>query len=126
MQMLKKRIKEYAILAIFFFVVLLLYIFNIPIPCIFHKITGFYCPGCGITRMFISIFQLDFKQAFNYNEFAFCLLVISIIYLIINTIYFIITKKQIKIPNIIIYIILICLIIFGIIRNIPQFSFLLP
>ena len=33
------------------------------IPCVFNLITGYYCPGCGITRMFISIYKLDFYQA---------------------------------------------------------------
>lgn len=47
---------------------------GIGIPCLFHLITGFKCPGCGITRMLLSIVQLDFVAAFHYNAAVFCLL----------------------------------------------------
>ena len=30
-------------------------LFNISIPCIFHKITNLYCPGCGFTRAIFSL-----------------------------------------------------------------------
>ncbi len=43
------------------------------IPCVFRRTTGFMCPGCGATRMFISLAKLDFKSAFHYNSALFVL-----------------------------------------------------
>ena len=53
-----KKIITYTLL----FLIGLIYYFihekyNISIPCVFHEITHLYCLGCGISRMFISIFQ---------------------------------------------------------------------
>lgn len=76
--------------------------------------------------MFISILNLDFKRAFSYNVFAFLLLVLSCIYYTIKIIMYILTNKTIRIPNQIIYIIIIIGLIFGLLRNIPSFSFLAP
>lgn len=44
------------------------------IPCPFHLITGLNCPGCGVTRMAVSLLKLDFAAAFNENAGLFCLL----------------------------------------------------
>ena len=44
---------------------------NIGIPCVFHLITGLKCPGCGISRMLLSIAKFDFVSAFWYNPFLF-------------------------------------------------------
>lgn len=44
---------------------------GIGIPCIFHKITGWYCPGCGITTLILCISKLDFAGAFRANPFLF-------------------------------------------------------
>ena len=44
---------------------------GIGIPCVFSKITGFKCVGCGISRMFVSLARLDFVSAFKYNAFLF-------------------------------------------------------
>lgn len=35
--------------------------------CLFHIITGFDCPGCGMTRAFHAMLQLDVVRAFRYN-----------------------------------------------------------
>jgi Protein of unknown function (DUF2752) len=48
--------------------------------CPFHAVTGFPCPGCGMTRAMISIGQLNFKQAVEYNLFSMALLILMIIY----------------------------------------------
>ena len=56
--------------------------YNIRIPCLFHELTGYLCPGCGITRCFISILHGDFVKAFNYNKLVFCLLPFAIPYYI--------------------------------------------
>lgn len=41
------------------------------IPCLVVATTGMKCCGCGITRMFVSMAQLDFGAAFNYNPVMF-------------------------------------------------------
>lgn len=37
---------------------------GIGIPCIFRKITGWYCPGCGITTLILCISEQDFVGGF--------------------------------------------------------------
>ena len=54
--------------------------YSFYIPCFFHKITGLYCPGCGITRMVLSLLHLDFYQAFRWNPFLFLLTPLFIVY----------------------------------------------
>lgn len=105
----------------------ILYIFTKQgIPCIFHKISGLYCPGCGITRMFISLFKLNIYQAFRYNPLVFILLIMSTLYFLVDSLKYGITKKHIKLPEIVYIILLIIVIGFGILRNIPMFSYLAP
>lgn len=122
--MIKSKIKTISIVILlligYFF---LNSIINLSIPCLFHKITDFYCPGCGLTRMIFSIFKLDFYQAFRYNPMLYILLILFLINLIIKLIfkkYYIIFNQKTN------TILLIIVIIFGIARNIPAFYYLAP
>lgn len=36
-------------------------------PCIFHELTGFYCPGCGGTRAFLALITGHPIISFLYN-----------------------------------------------------------
>lgn len=47
---------------------------NITIPCLYFTTTGLFCPGCGTTRMLLSLIKLDFFEAFSYNPVVFILL----------------------------------------------------
>lgn len=99
--------------------------FHIYIDCPIKKLTGLYCPGCGITRMLFAILQLDFYQAFRYNPLLFICLPFFIFFIIES----LILKKEPlynKIPTKIWIIIIIVFIIYGILRNIPFFDFLAP
>jgi hypothetical protein len=40
-------------------------------PCLFYKLTGLKCPGCGTQRAIHSILHLEVKQAFFYNPALF-------------------------------------------------------
>lgn len=98
---------------------------NIVIPCIFKLITGFYCPGCGITRAILSILKGDVYQAFRYNSIIFIDIPVIVALLICNKLYKE-NEKFKKVENIIIYTLLVITILYGVLRNIPYFSFLAP
>ncbi len=44
------------------------------IPCLFYRLTGRLCPGCGVSRMCISLLRGDFAAAWRYNAVILCLL----------------------------------------------------
>lgn len=122
--MIRKKEMKLILLLISFLIIFLFLnkVFNFTIPCLFHEITNLYCPGCGITRMFLALFKLDFYQAFRYNPLVFILLILSIVYFLVKKI----GKLNFKLPNYIYYYLLFIVIIYGILRNIPLFSFLAP
>lgn len=101
-------------------------IFHSFIPCLIHKISGLYCPGCGVSRMMLSILKLDFYQAFRYNPFLFIMLIITLVYQLIKLITRKLLTKEIKLNNYIYIGLLVITIVFGILRNLDQFSFLIP
>jgi len=90
------------------------------------RLIGLWCPGCGGTRMIRSIFALDFYQAFRYNPLLFILLICSIIFGIIELILYIKKKPLIRPSTKFWVFILVLLIIYMILRNIPAFSYLIP
>lgn len=95
--------------------------FNGPIlPCIFNKITGFYCPGCGMTRAVNSCFKFNFYQALRFNALLFIMPIMLGIY------YFASYMEKPKIAKVILIIMLIIAIGYGVLRNLPLFEFLAP
>ena len=100
---------------------------GIGIPCIFHKITGLSCPGCGISRFFLCLVQLDFSGAVSQNLAVAILLpfwlIIGLIEFFINPAW--LSKGGVWVQSFTIGS-CVLLILFGILRNLPRFSFLLP
>ena len=99
------------------------------IPCMFYQITGFYCSGCGASRALRSVLHFDFYQAFRYNAvftLAVPLLVAYFSALAISYIRFGKDKISEKISMKIVWVLVAAAIIYGILRNIPAFSFLAP
>jgi hypothetical protein len=91
----------------------------VRIPCVFHLVTGYQCPGCGISRMIMSLTRLDFSAAFHYNQAIFCLLPVWTVLLII---YFFFRPKCLSQEGMLFKVVtwgsLVILLLFGILRNI--------
>ena len=91
------------------------------IPCFFRRLTGnrLQCPGCGVSRMCISIIKGDFSSAFKYNP---CILLLLPFWIVIVGIKLIFEPKCLKnnerFFNVLCWITVIILLIFGIVRNI--------
>ena len=117
------EIKKHAVfLAIGFAYFLWVLATDIYIPCLFNLITGFKCPGCGISHMIVAFCRLDFRTAFLYNPLLFFILPILIIFYIVDRIYYICTGNRIiygKKVTIFCYVLIALIIIFWIVRNIP-------
>lgn len=93
--------------------------------CIFHTITGYYCPGCGSQRAIHSLLHFDFKRVINNN-----LLLLPAILLVVYHYVHPILNKQLrwKLPNILYFkstpwIIFGVIILFWILRNLPFYPF---
>ena len=88
------------------------------IPCLFRRITGFKCPGCGITHMLLHIIRFEPGAAFHDNPFLF----LSLPFLMAETGFaYYLHRKGNKTPKwntVMVFSYLILLIGFGIFRNI--------
>lgn len=89
-------------------------------PCMFNKITGLYCPGCGMTRAVHSMLKFDFYQSFRYNSLLYLMPPLIAIY------YYFRHRKKEKMSKLILILMLVIAIGYGILRNIPYFIFLSP
>ncbi|MBE6760797.1 MAG: DUF2752 domain-containing protein [Ruminococcaceae bacterium] len=93
---------------------------GIGVPCIFYKLTGLKCAGCGNTRAAIALLTLDFKGMFYYNPlFIFEMLYVARVYIVcaknyINELGF---KYHLR-PDAIDIIFLVLLILWTVIRNV--------
>lgn len=89
------------------------------IPCLFRLLTGLYCPGCGVTRMCLALLRLDFAAAFYSNPVIFCGL--PFIFYFVLRLYFgwLFEKpyRPSRVGQVILYILLAALVIFGFWRN---------
>lgn len=102
---------------------------GVSFRCLWHDLTGWYCPGCGATRMLWSLIKGDFYQAFRFNPLLFILLPFGI-WVLCDKIYCKIKgdKKPLidKIPSWCWIILIVITIAFGILRNFDEFSALAP
>ena len=96
--------------------------FGIGIPCVFYELTGYKCPGCGMTRAVFSIIEGNFKAAFSYNKTIILVVPFLFGYVFYKSYLYLcnreMSKKISKIINIFAIFIVCLLIVYGILRNI--------
>lgn len=61
-----KDLKEKLIIT-FLFLFIILVAYNLNFSCIYRQFLNFPCPGCGMTRAFLSSLKLDFVKAFDFH-----------------------------------------------------------
>lgn len=125
---LKRTIKNtIAILCLGIFLYIL-YDFHIRIPCAFKTLTHLNCPSCGVSRMCVSISHGDIKSAFYYNQVLIFLTPLIALYYIFYQIRYIKTgqRKISKLENNTMILIIVILVIYGIVRNLPFYPYRLP
>lgn len=125
--------KKKLIIPIILIILLICYLFigdyfHVFLFCPIKKFLGLYCPGCGVTRMLLSMLKGNFYQAFRYNPLLFLGLPFFCFYYCYY-LYFSLTKAKNKLsffePGIW-YFLIIIFVIYGILRNISFFDFLQP
>lgn len=103
-------------------------VFHFSISCPIYTITGYYCPGCGISRMAMEILEGNILEAIRYNYGIVAAIPLASVTFSSLLIRYIRTgdAKLHQWQNITVWIMVIELLIFGILRNVPAFSFLAP
>ena len=104
-------------------------VYGIGFICVSRELTGLYCSGCGMTRAVLSLLKLDFYQAFRYNAFSVILIPILFFYFYGVVYAYCFNEKNFiaqKIPMMFWVVIIVLMLIYGVLRNIPYFAFLAP
>ena len=117
---LKKTVVKYSIIfGIAFSYLIFVLCTGVRIPCLFYELTELQCPGCGITRMFVSLAKFDISSAFSYNPAVFITGPFIVAYLMCSEIkYVYYGNRSLGRWEMFLWIELFLLIFFGIFRNI--------
>ncbi|MCR5795737.1 MAG: DUF2752 domain-containing protein [Solobacterium sp.] len=111
--------KYLPVLAAGMFYALWIRLTGVYIPCPFRSLTGYLCPGCGISHCLMSLLRGDIRTAFEANGFVLVLLPPASAYAVYRSCRFIKTGKTSfsKIENVMVWTVLAASILFGVIRN---------
>ena len=68
-----------------------------PGLCLFHRVTGLDCPGCGMTRAFHAISRGQFAQALDLNILSLAVYALFLLVLL-NDIVYVLTGMHVTVP----------------------------
>lgn len=90
------------------------------IPCVFSALTGLECPGCGVSRMLVSLVRLDLAAAFSYNPFLLLTSPLLFGLLVSSDAKYVRTgeRRLGRAENVLLWVELILALLYGVLRNI--------
>jgi len=93
--------------------------------CPLYSLTGFACPGCGLTRGFHALFHGDILTALDYNALL-PLFALLIGFAFVSLIFFAVRGRRTRVtllhPNAL-WGFFVLLLVFGVVRNLPWYPF---
>ncbi|MGN0634415.1 MAG: DUF2752 domain-containing protein [Oscillospiraceae bacterium] len=123
----KKAVTALVILAVGGIYFLIMKFTDFSIGCPIRRVTGIVCPGCGISHFFLDLGSLDIKSAVRENYLLDLLIIIwTPIIILRKTKAPPLLRVNGRFDKILTWICLVITIIFTVLRNMPQFKFLLP
>jgi len=121
---IKRRIRKVAIVGSAIIGLLIAYYFlfsyfpKLAPKCLFFELTGFSCPGCGISRMLYKFLDFKFVEGMRFNYFL-AITMPFVLFIIVYSVYlYVKNKKANKVFNVCCIVYLFLLIVWGIVRNI--------
>ena len=93
--------------------------------CPLYAMTGYACPGCGLTRGFHALFHGDVLTALDYNALL-PLFGLLITFAFISMVFFAVRGRRVPIDLLHptgLWVFFILLVTFGVVRNLPWYPF---
>lgn len=92
---------------------------GLAVPCLFHEITGLQCPGCGVTRLCISLLRLDISAAWRANPVLLLSLPVFAILFVRFAVRYVKTGsvRNTKAEGIVCWILVAIFLVWGVLRN---------
>lgn len=92
---------------------------GLGIPCMFHLLTGFDCPSCGISRMGLALLDGNLALAWQANPVILCMLpFLLVLALRVGWRYIQTGSMQTKgAENLLLYTMIAVLLLYGVLRN---------
>lgn len=59
---------------------------NFLLPCLFHSLTGYYCPGCGGTRAVAGLLHGNILESLYYHPFVVYAAAVYVVFMVTNTV----------------------------------------
>nr|WP_316623737.1 DUF2752 domain-containing protein [uncultured Ruminococcus sp.] len=116
------------VLAMGFAYLLLHELTGLALFCPIRQFLGLYCPGCGVSRMFFHLAHFEGAEAFSSNCVVFCMLPVAVIMCLIHGYRFVRygDGSLSRFENILLYIAIGVLFVFGVVRNLYPIDILVP
>jgi len=99
------------------------------LPCPFHRLTGLWCPGCGMTRALHALLDGHVARALGFNVFLFVGLGLGG-YVWLSWMTRTVRSRPLpslsRVPNVVWRALVGAMLVYGVLRNLPPFAALAP